>query len=217
MRAEERIIRFHEAGAKAASEFWLNGHLVGRVSWDKDGSASIVVGLRNGVRVGYQIDYRYGVMVYAEPFKDGLVHGRAKQFESRGRLVFESPFKHGTGTDYWCDDRGGLSEEHPMVAGKPSGRERWWYDGKTVSSETDWLDGKWHGIKREWTKGRLDRGYPQFFIREKQVSRRRYEAAAVSDRTLPPYRPDEDSARRQIPERFLELKRRLQAKLRRRS
>jgi hypothetical protein len=144
------------------------------------------------------------------------VHGWAKQFDSRGRLIFESHFRHGTGTDYWCDDRGGLSEGHPMVAGKPSGRERWWYDGTTVSSETDWLEGAWHGIKREWTKGRLDRGYPQFFVRGERISKRGYVAAARRDPTLPPYRPEDDSPKRRLPERFVELRRRLRSKARRR-
>jgi hypothetical protein len=197
------------------SEFWLKGRLVGRVSWAADGTASIAEGLRNGVREGYQIDYREGVLTYAEPFKNGLVHGWAKQFDSRGRLIFESPFKEGTGTDYWCNHHGLLHEEHPLVAGKPSGWERWWNeDQKTVYEETAWLDGAWHGIKRHWTKGRLD-GFPQFFIRGERVSKRKYVAAARHDPTLPPYRSEDDLPKRRLPDRFVELKSRLRSKLRR--
>jgi hypothetical protein len=216
-RAEEKVIQLRESGLKAASEFWLNGRLVGHVSWDEEGTASIAQGIRDGVRVGYQIDYRYGVLTYAEPFKNGFVHGWAKQFDSRGRLIFESPFRYGTGIDYWCDDRGRLCEERPMVAGKPSGWERWWSeDQKTVYEETSWLDGVWHGIKRRWTKGRLERGYPQFFLRGERISKQEYVVAARGDPTLPPYRPEDDSPRRRRPDRFVELKRRLRVKARRR-
>ncbi len=216
--AQEKVTHFHERGVKAASEFWLNGRLVGRVSWESDGTPGTAGGFRDGVRVGYHIDYRDGTVSYAEPFKNGLVHGWTKQFDSRGRLIFMSPFNGGSGTDYWCNDQGRLSEEHPLVHGKPSGFERWWNeDQKTVFSETGWVDGAWHGIKRHWTKGRLDRGYPQFFIRGDRVSKRKYLAAARHDPTQSPYRPEDDSPKRRLPDRFVELKRRLRLKVRRRS
>jgi hypothetical protein len=215
--AREKVTAFHETGTKSDSEFWLNRRLVGRAWWDEHGRPGIVSGLRNGVRVGYRVDYRDGTLVYAEPFKDGLVHGWAKQFDSRGRLVFKSPFKNGTGTDYWCDDRGLLCEERPLVAGKRSGCERWWNeDQKTVYEETGWLDGAEHGIKREWTKGRLDRGYPKFFIRGKRVPKKSYAAAARHDPTRPPYRPEDDLPKRRLPHRFIELKRKLKSRARRR-
>jgi hypothetical protein len=214
--AREKVTAFSKTGAKAVSEFWLKRRLVGRVSWDEDGRPGIAGGLRNGARVGYQIEYYDGTVSYAEPFKNGLVHGWAKQFDSRGRLIFMSPFKNGTGTDYWCNKHG-LHEEHPLVAGKPSGWERWWNeDQKTVYEETAWLDGAWHGIKRHWTKGLLDHGFPQFFIRGERVSKRKYLAAAGHDPTLPPYRPEDDSPKRRLPDRFVELKRLLRSKVRRR-
>jgi hypothetical protein len=220
-RAEEKILGYDKRGAKDRSEFWLNGQRVGFVSWDPwepSGTPGIAGGYRNGVRVGYQISYDRGAVSYAEPFKEGLVHGWAKQFDSRGRLIFESPFKNGTGTDYWCNEKGSLAEEHPLVEGKPSGWERWWNeDEKSIHSETHWLNGEWHGIKREWTRGGLDRGYPQFFIHGKRISKRGYMAAARREPTLPPYRPKDDSSSRRLPERFIELKRRLRANTGRRS
>jgi antitoxin component YwqK of YwqJK toxin-antitoxin module len=220
-RAEEKILGYDKRGAKERSEFWLNGKRVGFVSWDPwepSGTPGIAGGYRNGVRVGYHIVYDRGTVSYAEPFKNGLVHGWAKQFNARGRLIFEGPFKNGTGTDYWCDEKGRLAEEHPLVEGKPSGWERWWSeDQKSIYSETHWANGEWHGIKREWARGRLDRGYPKFYVRGKQISKREYPAAARRDTTLPPYRPEDDSPARRLPARFIQLKRRFREKVKRRT
>jgi hypothetical protein len=95
------------------------------------------------------------------------------------------------------------------VAGKPSGTERWWNpDQKTVYSETEWLNGEWHGATRHWTDGRLDRGFPKFFVRGKRVSRRAYLKLAARDPSLPPYRPEADSPARALPKTFLELRQR---------
>lgn len=219
IRAKERILGYDKRGAKERSEFWLNGQRVGFVSWDPSepsGTPGIAGCYRNGVRVGYHISYYQGAVSYAEPFRNGLVHGSAKQFDARGRLIFESPFKHGTGTDYWCYDDGRLAEEHPLIEGKPSGCERWWSeDQKSIYSETHWLNGEWHGIKREWTRGRLDRSFPQFFMRGRRISKRTYLAAARRDTTLPPYRPEDDLPARRLPERFLQLKRRFREKVKR--
>ena len=215
-RAEEKILSYDERCAKQRSEFWWKGQRVGFVWWDPwepSGTPGIAVGYRNDVRVGYEISYDRGAVSCAEPFKDGLVHGWAKQFGSRSRLIFESPFKNGTGTDYWCYDDGRLAEEHPLVEGKPSGCERWWSeDQKSIYEETHWLNGEWHGIKRHWTRDRLDLGYPQFFARGKRISKRGYLVAARRDATLPTYRPADDRPERRLPERFIELKRRLRRK-----
>ena len=94
-RAEEKILGYDQHGAKQRSEFWLNGRCVGFVTWDpweSNGTPGIAGGYRNGVRIGYQISYEQGAVSCAEPFKDGLVHGWAKQFDVGGRLIFESPF-----------------------------------------------------------------------------------------------------------------------------
>jgi hypothetical protein len=140
---------------------------------------------------------------------DGLQHGWAKQYDSSGRLLLVSPFKRGTGTDYWCDDQGRLAEEHPLVGGRISGCERWWAtDQKTVYSETGWLDGAYHGIWRQWTDGKLDRGFPKFFIRGAQVSKREYLAAARGDPTLTEYARQDDFPKRKLPEQFIQLRRR---------
>jgi hypothetical protein len=207
--ATERVTKRDEQGRKTVSEFWFRGRKVGRVTWSPDGNDFIAVGLRNGVRVGYQLSYHDYGAIYAEPFVRGVLHGLAMQFSSRGKLLLGSPFKRGTGTDYWCDDDGRLAEEHPLVAGRPSGTERWWCeDQKTVYSETEWLDGEWHGATRYWNNGRLDRGFPKFFVRGNRVSKRAYVQLAKTEPSLPPYCPEADRPARALPKVFLELKQR---------
>lgn len=95
--------------------------------WNSDGSPWFAVGLREGVAVGHQIEYEDGAVVYTEPFVKGVLHGLAKRFDVNGRLLLVSPFKRGTGIDFWCDERGRLAEMRPLAGGKPSGTERWWW------------------------------------------------------------------------------------------
>jgi len=145
-------VRLDDAGRKS-SEFWLDGELVGRACWDEDGRLVLAVGLRDGKPHGYQLEYHEnGTVSYAEPFVDGLVHGWSKQYDPRGRLLLRCPFKHGTGTDYWCDVRGRLHEEHPMVGNKLSGTDRWWDDDqKRVYEESGFLENQRHGVSRRWS------------------------------------------------------------------
>jgi hypothetical protein len=197
-----------ESGAKSDSEFWLDGKLVGRASWWPDGRPLLAVGLLNGAAVGYQLDFHEnGTVSYAEPFVDGTLHGLAKQYDERGRLLLVSRFTRGTGTDYWCD-QGFLAEEHPLVAGTLSGCQRWWADKRSVYEETGWLDGQQNGVSRRWTDGKLDRGSPKFFVRGERVSKREYLAAAADDPSLPAYRRKDDSPERAVPGKFVELRRR---------
>lgn len=206
--AEESVIQRDADGRKRQSDFWLKGKYVGRVLWHDDGATpNVAYGVRNGRIAGHKVEYNErGVVIYDEPFVDGVHHGWAKQYDSRGRLLLASPFKHGTGTDFWCDEKGRLHEEHPH--GKSFGWERWWNrDQRSVSSEKGWFGPYWHGISRVWTCGTLDADYPEFFIRNKKVSKRRYVAAAKRDSTLPKYRPEDDSPDRPLSEHFARLRR----------
>lgn len=165
---------------------------------------------------GYRVEYIDYLARYAEPFVDGLQHGWARQYGPTGKLILECRFKRGTGTDYWCDDDGRLSEEHPLVGGEPSGIERWWDpDQKRIYIETHWRAGQWHGPQRRWSGARLEKGFPSFFIWGERVSRRTYLSAAKRDLTLPPYSAMEDRPERTLPAEFLALKLRL--RLRRRT
>ncbi len=205
--ATERVTQLDQRGNKAASEFWFRGKLAGRAHWNPDGSPCLAYGLQDGVVVGHQLEYEDGAVVYVEPFVDGVLHGLAKQYRPHGRLLLVSPFKRGTGTDFWCDERGRLAEEHPLVRGRPSGTERWWNpDQKSIYSETEWLEGEWHGAKREWHDERLVRGFPKFYVRGRRVAKRAYVMLAGHDASLPPYRREADSPARTLPRTFLELR-----------
>jgi hypothetical protein len=209
--ATERITERDDVGEKQGSEFWLRGRLVGRAWWDELGLV-VATGLRRGVPDGYQIEYVDGRISYAEPFVDGVQHGWARQYAPSGRILMECPFRSGSGTDYWCDDRGQLSEEHPLVGGRPSGVERWWADGRSIYSETHWLDGEWHGPHRRWRGGKLDQGFPEFYIRGKRTSKPAYLKALRDDLTLPAYRPEDDSPERTLPRAFAALRARVRKK-----
>jgi hypothetical protein len=210
--ALELVTRFDDAGKKLESEFWLRGRRVGRAAWYESGHLAVAVGLRRGIAVGPHVEYHDapgGPVSYAEPYVDGKVHGLAKQFDADGRLILVSPFVRGTGTDYWCDETGQLAEEHPVVRGKLSGRERWWNpDGKSVFAETQYRDGVRHGVAREWLGGKLRPGFPKFFVAGKERSKRQYLEAAKANASIPLYRPEENNCRRRLPEEFIELKRR---------
>ena len=210
--ALELVTKFDDKGRKSESQFWLKGKLVGRASWYPNGGPCLAVGLRRNVAHGYQIEYHEGTpsgVSYAEPFVGGRVHGLAKQFDVDGHLVLASPFVHGTGIDYWCDQNGRLAEEHPVIDGRISGCERWWNgDGKSVFSETHYREGLRHGVVREWSGRKLRNGFPMFFLRGRVVSLRRYLRAQKSDESLPQYRAEEDRPQRRLPERFIELRRR---------
>ena len=195
------------AGRKEASEFWLDGELVGEVWWD-EGRPGIAVGRRGGKKYGYLVEYHEGTVSYAEPFVDGLQHGWAKQYTRKGRLLIANPYVRGTGTDYFCNSRGELQEEHPIVDRRLSGFDRWWTDRTSVHEETHYVAGEKHGIVRHWSGGKLSPEYPKYFVNGEEVSRERYLEAARRDPTLPAHRPEDDSPERTLPERFLELRRR---------
>lgn len=207
--AEQRVTSRDEARRKTSSEFWFRGALVGRASWNPDGTPYVAVGLRQSVPVGHRMDYHDDRTIYAEPHVDGVVHGLAKQYHPDGRLLIVSPFRNGTGIDYWCDLNGLLAEERPIHAGRPSGVERWWdEDQRTVHTETHWLEGKWHGVRRQWAEGRLLPGFPEFFLLGKKVAKRTYLRKAKLERDVPTYCTEEDAPERELPDAFLRLQQR---------
>ena len=125
-----------------------------------------------------------------------------------GEVLLECPFRRGTGTDYWCYEDRCLAEEHPFVEGLLSGVQRWWVDEGSVFEETHWREGQPHGPRRRWKKGALEAGYPELFIRGKQVSRRVYLLALRTDTTLPVLRREDDHPRRVLPNSFVRLRER---------
>jgi hypothetical protein len=143
-------------------------------------------------------------LLSAEPYRNGLPHGAAKQWADDGTLIGTYTMKHGTGLDlWWCGGRecSYVTEARYLKDGKLHGFE-WWLkaDGKSVSEERHFAENLLHGIERSWNRaGRLRRGYPRYWIHGLRVSKRQYVRACSSDPSLPPFREAENRPERTFP------------------
>lgn len=170
---------------------WVHWDLEGRIIWEKyyDGA-----GREHGPEI-----YRHdnGRISYRVDWKHGQRHGKARQFDERGKLLAESTFRSGTGVDVWCDF-GAVSEVRSYAKGHLDGLEQWWETPKRVFIEGTWSAGKKHGIWREWDGGKLARGSPHFYVRGREVTRDRYLRAREKDASLPMYRAVDDKPAREL-------------------
>lgn len=146
-----------------------------------------------------------GFLVSMEPYREGLCHGTAKQYDRSGQVIGTYRMVHGTGYDLWrCKSFDGSSyfvwEIQSNRNGVLHGFE-WWLneDQESVYKERHWNQGKQHGIERDWNfKGKLRRGYPKYRIHDRAVTNRQYIAAARKDPTLPPFRLKDNSPKREF-------------------
>ncbi len=186
----------------------LDGVIVGWRVRTPNGTLNSEFGKRNGRYHGLARRWTdEGVLIWQSFYLDGLEHGTARQYEG-GKLIGTYTMEHGTGLDLWRDEGGLLAEEHHMKHGYRHGYERWWgRDDRTVWQEFHFKMGVEHGIFRDWNiRGRLRRGYPQYFVDGKRVTRRQYLRAAASDPSLPPFRSEENQPFRKLPpEHFASL------------
>jgi hypothetical protein len=200
--ARERVVERHPNDAKSRSRYYLDGAHVGEMLWEPDGRPSWGWGLKNGKRHGMSVEWwGNGVVSFAEPYVDGLVHGVVRHWDESGALLVSTRYVRGTGVDLWCDPRNRtLAEETRLRAGAMHGTSRRWLDARSIHEESQFREGREHGIFREWNdSGRLRRGFPRYFIAGKRVDRRRYLSAAARDATLPPWRAAEDRPARPLP------------------
>jgi hypothetical protein len=103
----------------------------------------------------------------------------------------------GTGVDLWWGTDGRYpTEERHYLKGWPHGFERWWCKKNEVYDELHYHNGQEHGIFRTWESGRLQPGYPKFYVLGKKVTKRQYISASKRDSTLPSYEARQDSPRR---------------------
>jgi len=73
-------------------------------------------------------------------------------------------------------------------------------DQKSVHQENHFSQNLQHGIQRRWNfNGKLKRGYPKYWVNDKQVSKRQYLRARATDPTLPPFRKADNLPRRKFP------------------
>jgi antitoxin component YwqK of YwqJK toxin-antitoxin module len=188
-------------------EYFVGRSIVGCRLFDSDGQLQLDYGIRRGKRHGreYRLDLP-GKLLSATAYRNGLEHGVARQW-SDGRLIGTYRMKNGTGVDLWWQDgltkrgRPYLAEVHFMLNGHRQGFEWWLNEGQqSVYQERHWSLDDAHGIEREWNeKGTLSPGFPKFYIRGRRVTRKVYERERDRDRSLPPYRIEENQPQRDFP------------------
>lgn len=187
-------------------DYLLNGVLVGQRSYAQNEQLVIETPLKNGEKHGREYTWdEDGNLSLIEPYLNGKIHGTAKQYGRHGQVIGTYSLRHGTGFDIWRDESEegtiSISEIHSLREGLPHGYE-WWLRPKphTVWHERHWEQGQYHGIERLWNwEGKLSRGYPKYWIRDQQVTKRQYLRAAQDDPTLPPFQLKENSPRRRFP------------------
>jgi antitoxin component YwqK of YwqJK toxin-antitoxin module len=183
-----------------------DGKVVGERLYDGQGRLQIERPLKNRKKHGREIYFNDdGTILLIEPYADGKIHGTARQYDRKGRIVGTYAMVHGTGYDVWRNQNAGgpiyVSEIHSMADGIPHGVE-WWLneDQKSVHEEKHWYEGSYHGIEREWHRsGKLMRGYPKYWVHGEAVTKRQYVQAAQKDPTLPPFRLKDNSPWREFP------------------
>ena len=193
-------------GSKGFTELKLNGRVVGRRTYNKEGRLIRETSLKDGKKHGLEIEWNDdGTLLSVEPYFEGRIHGMARQYGRRGRVVGTYRLVRGTGYDIWRwewrEDFAPVSEVHSQRDGQPHGYE-WWLDPdqRNVHHERHWYEGNPHGIERMWNfQMKLRRGYPKYWIHGEPVTRRRYLGAAKLDKSLPPFLKKDNSPRRRFP------------------
>ena len=200
-KARQKVVRRYGNGSKQVALYYVNRKLVGHRSWDEQGNLAVEYAIRDNLKHGpFRCYEPNGVVYWATTFVDGKKHGISRQYDEAGELIGTYRMRHGTGADLWYHAPGELSEERYVRGGKWNGYERWWLSDHTVFAETHFLDDVEHGIKREWNlRGRLRRGYPQYFIQGVKVTKRDYLRACQRDSSVPVYQERDDSPERTPP------------------
>jgi hypothetical protein len=103
-----------------------------------------------------------GILATEQHFKNGLLHGRCRQWDEAGKLLGEFVMRHGTGVQREWHDNGQLKIEVSTVGGQFCGRNRIWLRDGTLISE-------------------------RFYLNGRQVTPARYAKAAAKDESLPSY------------------------------
>lgn len=226
----ERVIRAFKEERSEAKDQWIGassliqlevrecirrGKVVGVRSYDREGCLQIETPLKNGKKHGREVYWNEnGTVNFIEPYFEGKMHGTAKQYDLKGRIIGTYTMVHGTGHDVWrnqiADGPIHVSEIRSMRDGSMHGYE-WWLnqDQRSVHEEKHWYEGKLQGVERSWRGGKLIRGFPKYWVRDKAVTKRQYVRAAQRDPTLPLFRLKDNSPRREFP---LEIRRLLKAR-----
>lgn len=206
--AQERIVATYVTGPqKYKAEYILNDEIVGVRYFKENGDLMSETPLKNGLIHGIQYLFDQGWLEFSEPYHKGLAHGTAKQWSEEGDLIGTYTMRHGTGLDLWrCKRNWGngslfLAEARYFKDGHIHGFE-WWIneDQKSVNHERHFSEDQYHGIERVWnSEGRLTRGYPKYWIKGRQVTKRQYIKECARDSFLPQFREKDNLPRRRFP------------------
>ena len=209
--AIEVVEKTFDCGAKKSAFFFLNGDKVGYRLWNESGKLEFEYGMRDGKKHGREYCFFEDGQPYeVTPYNNGRIHGTGKQWSDDGEVVITYKLINGTGLDLWCGHPNDtLSEEHYYPKKGELGYHReWHYDEKTIWQEYYFSPGEgYHGIWREWNKkGKLRRGFPQYYVNNSRVTKRQYLKAFEMNGALPPYRPEEDRPFRKLPPEYFAQK-----------
>jgi hypothetical protein len=206
--SEERVVATSLSGRQRhKTEYILNGEVVGVRQFDENGQLEFERPMKNGVTHGTLYGIDDGVVTFAEPYRNGLAHGISRQWSIDGEPIGFYTMRHGTGLDLWrCKANGDngrvfLSEARYVKEGKWHGFE-WWLDEdqKSVHAEHHFWENLQHGIERRWnSQGRLSRGYPRYWVKNRRVNKRVYLRACAEDSDLPRFRESDNRPRRRFP------------------
>jgi hypothetical protein len=184
----------------------LDGQVVGRRAYDEDGNLMVETPIRNGRKHGREYIWNEtGALESVEPFVDGKLHGLARQYGRKGKVIGTYRFVHGTGYDIWrWEEQDGSVFVSEIFSARDEALDgyEWWLnaDQRSVWHERHWHQGAFHGIERIWNKeGKLKRGYPKYWIQNQAVRKRVYLSAAEKDMNLPKYREKDNQPRRKFP------------------
>lgn len=187
-------------------QYLVRGKVVGQRWFDEHGHLLVETPLRNDNKHGREISWNEdGSLSLVEPYCDGKIHGTARQYGAKGRVVGTYKMVHGTGFDVWRDQFAGgpvyVSEIHSLRDGVLHGFI-WWLneDQTSVFEEYHWHNGQPHGIERSWNSfGKLRRSCPKYWVGSQAVTKRQYLAASRKDPTLPPFRLKDNRPQRDFP------------------
>ena len=206
--AVEVIETCYLSGQPESAHYLIGDEVVGKRLWDEEGWVDMEWGIKDGLKHGNELRWcGKDRLLSVEPYRNGKTHGTTKQFGPDGEILITYTMRDGVGLDLWCDEDGSLSEEAYWPArGEIGYTRRWNSDNKTVWQEYFYLLGDgWHGITREWnSRGRLRRGFPKYYVKNKQVRKRDYIKASASDLQLIAFREEDNLPNRQLPQEYLE-------------
>jgi len=158
-----------------------------------------------GRRTGLEVDrFPDGRMAWRVSWVRGQMHGVAMQFDETGRVIIRSRSVRGRGVDVFTNLRH-ISEFREMENSTLHGVTRWG-DPLRPWSEEHYLRGQRAGVFREWTRGKLQKGFPKYFIDDAEVSRAEYRRSGKTRPELPRDLRSEDAPKRTLPASFENVK-----------